>query len=86
LFQNLSFGTGSHYKDFLKFGRISGYAGNRAFRGSASSRSGPGYAVAKPLQSLAHEPLAPQGVKVLLVSTDYADFTVQAKRNPWKFV
>jgi hypothetical protein len=35
------------------FGRIFGCAENRALRGSALTRSGPAYGVAKPLQSLA---------------------------------
>jgi hypothetical protein len=49
--------------DPLSFGRIFGYAENRALRGSALTRSGPGCAVAaetkfpQPLQSLAR--LAP---------------------------
>jgi hypothetical protein len=48
-------------------GRIFGCAENRALRGSALTRSGPGCAVAKPLQSLAHEPPHPYGVSVFKI-------------------
>jgi hypothetical protein len=43
----------SPYREVNAFGRIFCSAKNRALRGYALTRSGPGYAVAKPLQSLA---------------------------------
>jgi hypothetical protein len=46
---------------FLYFGRIFCSAKNRALRDSALSRSGPGYAVAKSLQSLARYRCPPKG-------------------------
>jgi hypothetical protein len=64
-----------------EYGRIFCSAKNRALRGSALTRSGPGYAVAKPLQSLAHEPPHPKGWIIRPTDNLAADFELIDERS-----